>query len=57
MHPITKFNFCVDECMGCIYRMKIIWWKGNYHCLFFPSPKAEWFASLPCPKYKTKDES
>ena len=52
MHPITRFNFCVDECVGCVYRVEIVWWKGNYICLFFTSPRAEWF--LKCIKYKPK---
>lgn len=49
MHPITRDNLCIDKCVGCVHRMEIIWWKPNYHCLFFASPKAQWL--LPCEKY------
>ena len=53
-HPLqtNTENYCVAECNGCVFCIKIIWSKGNFFCARFSRPDAEWNIYPPCTMYE-----
>jgi len=54
-HLISN-NLCIDECVECDHKAKIIWLKDRFFCRVFPSPHVQWKHFPPCPRYDPKNK-